>query len=165
MWAIGRNFTPYSTPKSKKKSEIVLYKHTDSMHKKTNVAHLCQRVRDYMGEYFKDELEQIQNVEISEKIPEELGGEKGVSCAMVISRDLINTRFFPLFFFCFVLFFGFLCIYKFLFLSLPSHFDLDGSVSFNIWSELESGKAKNWYFVLPNVLTKEVYFSIFFFIS
>ena len=166
MWTIGANY----------KHNDKLFNGTQELSGVTKLGPLCKEVRKLMNLEFSDELQDIKEAEKYRKIPKELGGKKGVSCAMVVSRDLINPRFF-FFFFCYLsLFFFFLFLFLFLFFShlfswfslifsfhYISHYDLDGSMSFNIWSEVHPKRAKNWYFILPNVLTADVQISFFFF--
>jgi hypothetical protein len=61
------------------------------------------------------------------KISEDLGGNKAPSCSQDVSCNLGNS----------------------------SHYDIgDGSVGCSVWVEAIPGNAKNWYFVLPNLLIK-----------
>ena len=78
------------------------YGPTHELAQHTSVAETCKVLSKYMKKEFKEEWEDIRKVlkEKKKTIPNELGGEDGVSCSLVISEDLGNSRlifFFSLF--------------------------------------------------------------------
>ena len=62
------------------------------------------------------------------KPPHYLGGEKGFSCSMAISHNLVNA----------------------------THYDVhDGSVGTGLWSQTGDDTSDNWHLVFPNILIKK----------
>lgn len=64
----------------------------------------------------------------NEALPDEMGGSKGITKTMNVSRNLCN----------------------------PAHFDAcDLGISISLWTELHEGNATNWQFILPSCYCKE----------
>lgn len=94
--------------------------------KNMNVRNYNIESRKLLEKYFRREVKEIINADRKQGIvPSELmGGEGGLSAYCLISRDLINA----------------------------AHYDLDTSVGMSIFHEKIPGKAKDWFFVLPNLV-------------
>ena len=107
--------------------EKVLYEPTKRKEMNPVLNNVCWMTRSYLELCFPEILHQILQCEREAGIvPHELmGGTGGVSSCMVVSVNLGNA----------------------------SHYD-NGDLSHGvaIWTELKPGMAKNWYFILPNVL-------------
>lgn len=98
-------------------------------HFTAKLSEVCLLARSIFESIFPVALKTMQSVERDVGIfpSDAMGGNSGVTCSMDVSIDLGNA----------------------------THYDVgDGSVGFSVWTELKPGQAKNWYFVLPNVLCR-----------
>lgn len=110
--------------------DICNYRGTEQLGDDGLLADLMVSYRKVMGEEFPFEVAVILNTARGFGVmpPDIMGGMNGVSSSINVSVDLAN----------------------------PPHQDVnDLNVSLSIWTEKIPGRAKNWYFVIPNVLVKE----------
>jgi len=109
-----------------KKKEVYCYTKIHSISDAMKA--VSNQVADFMGRRVPEELKDIQQAVRNQKSPppplEEMGGSNGPGISIMISRNLGNS----------------------------SHFNIfDKSRSFAIWAEDVPGRAKHWYFILPDV--------------
>ena len=97
---------------------------------KMDITKYCQVSRKLLEKYFRSEVEEIISADRSQQIipSNRLGGTDGISAYCLVSRDLINA----------------------------AHYDLDTSKSITVFNEKIPGRAKNWFFILPNVVLKRI---------
>ena len=93
-----------------------------------NTSGLCKEAGTYFETEYPHQLAAMRDTERCFGVfPNKttMGGEDGVTCSLDQSIDLGN----------------------------PSHYDpMDGSPAISMWTELEPGKASNWFFILPNIV-------------
>lgn len=108
---------------NKKKGNYVSMRDTSS---KLKCRIYCLKMAELFGKYFPIEVDQIRKSDKDQGAVTtwELGGDKGISGYFLVSKDLKNA----------------------------SHYDLDAGMSVTIFVEKEPGMAKDWLFVLPNVV-------------
>ena len=82
--------------------------------------------RKLLDKYFMDEVKDIIAADRKQDVipTESMGGTEGLSAYCLVSRDLVNA----------------------------AHYDLDTSFGISIFNERIPGRAKNWYFILPNTI-------------
>ena len=86
----------------------------------------CIEMKRVLNEHFPDVIKNIITEERKQGLMpnENMGGQYGISSSCIISEDLVNSP----------------------------HFDLDISHGVSIFNESIPGKAKDWNFLLPNVM-------------
>jgi len=94
--------------------------------KSMDIREYCVVSRKLLDKYFREDVKKIINADREQGITasKSMGGNDGISAYCLISRDLINA----------------------------AHYDLDTTVSITIFHEKIKGKAKDWFFVLPNTV-------------
>jgi hypothetical protein len=109
------------------KAQGLIYNQTRNERTKKVMTELTTRVVPFLQKHYQDVLRDIRMAEGAGAIVpalEEMGGVRGPGGSIMLSRNLGNS----------------------------SHYDYsDRSNSCSIWAEKRLGKAKNWYFVLPNL--------------
>lgn len=112
--------------RSKARGEI--YVQTKKARTNAAMTSLTQKVGPFLEEKYPEVLQDIRAAEkrggSMVRPLDAMGGESGPGSSIMISRNLGNS----------------------------SHYDYsDGSASCSIWAEKCKGRARNWYFVLPNL--------------